>query len=628
MRSPSHLYRRNGIFYFRWTIPPACHTRLGPCPADVRLSLGTHQRPVALQRAAAMWLRALTLAERILAGAAPLSYNEFLQALREPLQVIDVDDMDAKPASEKLTLVSLLGTASLKEIQDAVGLLYGTGLPLTIPVQCAADVYLLEAEDDQQTSTRLYARVPNFTAEVRLESEHVAEILSAQSHRFQIKRFHWHPSQLPSPAKTGQQLIIPDEPVHCMLLDITTTHEAAKLLKKPVVSPLLAATPAHVPTAKQALFQTTLSEGLEEWLLANPDWVPSTRDAATSAVRHLIQVVGDKNPATVTPRELTEFSALHQKLPFDYFSRSERYKGKTVQQVAVEAEKLELKTFSKRTIANKAEWVNRFFSYLEEKAYVAKNVAGGNAPATDDLDDKEAKDPFSDEDIQKIFGPKGLELLSRYIKREKKHIAIWGPLIGLFTGARAQEIALLTVENIVTLSDGTCAIAITNQNSNKAGATRLKTAASKRTVPIHPQLTELGFMSLVSSRKKQGGNALLFPEVERYAAVHKRHTAMTKWFNATLLVETGVKTERKSFHSLRHTVIQKFFEDGRMAYKAHRFTGHELFLPAGTKGSTQVETYGRHFKPEELSELLPLLDYGMDWSGVKNFIKSLGYSLS
>jgi len=412
-----------------------------------------------------------------------------------------------------------------------------------------------------------------------------------------------------------------------LLLDVAITNasEAKRALKKAFDGAALAQATTQNVSAKQPLFQTSLSAGLEEWLLTNSDWVPSTKEAAKSAVGHLVQIVGDKSPSEVMPRELAEFVALQLRLPSDYFSRPEKYNGKTPEQVAVEAKQSGAKIFSKKTIANKAEWVNRFFAYLEDKGYVAKNVAGGLAPSTKALDNKEARDPFSNEDIQKIFGPDGVDLISKYISRERKQIAVWGPLIGLFTGARAQEIALLTVENILTRPDGGYAIAITDQNSNESGAARLKTKASKRVVPVHPVLADLGFISFVSKRKKQGSNALLFPEVESYSAVHKRHTAMTKWFNDVLLKKTGVKTEKKSFHSLRHTVIQKFFSNSNLAYKAHRFTGHELILPLGTNRSTQVDTYGTYFQPEELCELLPLLDYGVDWSNMKSLTKSLGY---
>ncbi|WP_369349780.1 hypothetical protein [Stenotrophomonas sp. JAG2] len=626
MKSPSHLYRRNGTFYFRWALTPPCRARLAPCPADVRLSLATHRRAVALQRAATLWLHALELASRIIAGGPPFSYNSLLHELRGKLDVTDATEADAGKASpNKVALASLLGTSAIKELQEAVGLLYARGVPLAIPVRCAADVYIQEAVDDQETVDRLSERVHNFVAEVRLTSDHIAEVLSADSYKFHIKEFYWHANPADDARPQDGQLIVPDEPIPCMLLDITTTTKALDYLKAAPPRAALAAPVQAAPPSLAPLFQTTLSRGLEEWLLANPDWVPSTKEAAGSAVRHLVQIVGDKPPEEVTPLELAEFAAFHQKLPSDYFSRRQKYQGMSIKQVIANTEKSGVATFSRSTAANKAEWVSRFFAYLESKGYVVKNVAGGLAPSTKKQDGKEARHPFSNDDIQRIFGQAGIDLISKYIDREKKQIAIWGPLIGLFTGARAQEIALLTVENVYTYIDGTEVIAITDQNSNQSGAARLKTSASKRLVPVHPTLIELGFMSFVSARRRQSSNALLFPEVENYAVVHKRHTAMTKWFNDVLLKKLAVKTAKKSFHSLRHSVIQKFFEDGTKAYKAHQFTGHELFLPAGTKASTQVNTYGRQFEPNELAELLTLLDYEVDWSITKDLTKSLGY---
>jgi hypothetical protein len=117
------------------------------------------------------------LVERILAGIAPLRYNEFLQMLRGLLQVIDVEDVDAKPAPERRTLVSLIRNSSLKQVLEAVGLLYATRIPNDKTSQCSVDICLQEVEDGQRISSRLYERVPKFTAEVQLGAKRVTEIL-------------------------------------------------------------------------------------------------------------------------------------------------------------------------------------------------------------------------------------------------------------------------------------------------------------------------------------------------------------------------------------------------------------------------------------------------------------------
>jgi hypothetical protein len=42
---------------------------------------------------------------------------------------------------------------------------------------------------------------------------------------------------------------------------------------------------------------------------------------------------------------------------------------------------------------------------------------------------------------------------------------------------------------------------------------RLKTKTSERVVPVHPQLTEIGFLNYVAERRKEGEQAWLFPTV-------------------------------------------------------------------------------------------------------------------
>jgi integrase len=90
--------------------------------------------------------------------------------------------------------------------------------------------------------------------------------------------------------------------------------------------------------------------------------------------------------------------------------------------------------------------------------------------------------------------------------------AYWLPLLGLFTGARQGELAPLTVANIGR--DGSSDIYTIIITDDEARSVRVKTASSRRTVPVHPTLVKLGFLSLVEVRTKQdGANAALFPQM-------------------------------------------------------------------------------------------------------------------
>ena len=69
MSIPAHLFRREGIFYFRWSIPANVRRFLRPVPRwEVRISLRCHDRRVAIPAAFQLWQRALALAENVMAA--------------------------------------------------------------------------------------------------------------------------------------------------------------------------------------------------------------------------------------------------------------------------------------------------------------------------------------------------------------------------------------------------------------------------------------------------------------------------------------------------------------------------------------------------------------------------------
>lgn len=72
----------------------------------------------------------------------------------------------------------------------------------------------------------------------------------------------------------------------------------------------------------------------------------------------------------------------------------------------------------------------------------------------------------------------------------------WVPLIALFSGMRMNEIRQLHVADIHRL-DGVDCFFVTEGPSDADNGKRLKTAASERFIPIHPQLVEIGFSSFV-----------------------------------------------------------------------------------------------------------------------------------
>lgn len=128
----------------------------------------------------------------------------------------------------------------------------------------------------------------------------------------------------------------------------------------------------------------------------------------------------------------------------------------------------------------------------------------------------------------------------------------WLPLIMLFTGARPNEIAQLHVADVrKTPKD----VWFLDCNECDEDGKSLKTPKSKRRVPLHPKLIQIGFLAFVDKRRTSVGEngPRLFYELKpnRYNN-HAWYAA--KRLNEAFIPAEIVLDERQSLYSLRHNV--------------------------------------------------------------------------
>ncbi len=128
----------------------------------------------------------------------------------------------------------------------------------------------------------------------------------------------------------------------------------------------------------------------------------------------------------------------------------------------------------------------------------------------------------------------------------------WGTLLGLFTGARVNEISQLHIADI-RQEDDIWIIHFTDE-SDEGERKRIKADASKRKVPIHSRLIELGFLDFVASRKDK--HERLFFDFN-YTAKAGYGCALSRWTNETFFVKLEVKSKQHVFHSFRHTMNER-----------------------------------------------------------------------
>jgi integrase len=169
----------------------------------------------------------------------------------------------------------------------------------------------------------------------------------------------------------------------------------------------------------------------------------------------------------------------------------------------------------------------------------------------------ESYEPFTEAELRKIFQP------VLYCKKLKLPDFYWCPLIALFTGARAEEIASLDLEQIYPVK-GIWVIDILKG----------KTANATRRVPIHEKLIALGLVDYVSSLRKTGYKKL-FPHIQPGTNGYRKN--MTRMFGTYLdLPEVNIVDPLKVFHSFRHTVVTALTNAGVNDGLKRAMVGHDI----------------------------------------------------
>lgn len=208
----------------------------------------------------------------------------------------------------------------------------------------------------------------------------------------------------------------------------------------------------------------------------------------------------------------------------------------------------------------------------------------------------ESYEPFETSELQKIFQP------ALYCKKMSLPDYYWAPLIALFTGARAEEIASLDAADIHPVK-GIWIIDI------RKG----KTENAERKVPIHQQLLDLGLLDYQAS-VVNAGYKKLFPHVQPGLNGYKKN--MSRMFGTYLdLPEVNIVHELKVFHSFRHTVVTALTNAGVNEGLKRALVGHDI----DTRTSSHDDyTHAKFLTLENLQEAINKLRYeGLDLSKLK-----------
>lgn len=270
------------------------------------------------------------------------------------------------------------------------------------------------------------------------------------------------------------------------------------------------------------------------------------------AVRMFDEFMGGKAAArSITRTDILAYKQALLRTPSRY---SMRFPGLTLPQAIKANEKREkpFPTLDPATINMK--WLSHLstlFCWASNNGYIDDNPAIGVRVDEGNGYKEPSRVPFSQDDLKRIFGS---ELFTQKPYGTKQ----WAMLLALYTGARSSsEIARIRLCDVFE-EQGVPVIMLALASKNQH---------SKRLVPIHKKLIELGFLGHVAALRKRDQERL-YPDWEPEDKINR-------WFLRSYRNEVGINDGRKVFHSFRHTLKTALARYGVNRDVSDLITGHK-----------------------------------------------------
>jgi integrase len=269
--------------------------------------------------------------------------------------------------------------------------------------------------------------------------------------------------------------------------------------------------------------------------------------------RALSQVLGDAKPMRgITEADILEIRSLLYEVPAN---ATKKYPKLTLREAVERADQEEERDPDARVKRMAPNTVRSYLVNLSAVCNFAKrtlrcidiNPVEGLIPPRRNSVEREA---FTPEELGIVFGGLAKE-------RAANSAHFWVPAVLAWSGARANEISQLLVEDVKSAGE-TAYLDLTlfDATGRLDEDKRLKNAGSIRAVPLHPDLVSAGFLDFVERRRAEGAQRL-FPELTANAVRYFSHEVsrnFARHLDRMAKVDGGEKLgdPSRTLHSLRH----------------------------------------------------------------------------
>jgi len=331
--------------------------------------------------------------------------------------------------------------------------------------------------------------------------------------------------------------------------------------------------------------KTPLSVGIENYIDEKGSITIRSVKEVKHSLNHLIEEWGDIPIGSITREMTTNFKGHIRKIPRNR-KKNPEYRDKDFHELVGMNVK---DTISTTTVNKHLGYCSSFFDWSINHGYSDINPFKG-MKLKRTVRPRDERDRFNESDLKKIFG-KGNYIHFTEIEKGRYEL-YWTPLIGVFSGLRLGEITSLYLDNIREIG---------GNHRNKRWCfdiveepdrpdKHLKTKSSRRIVPIHDTLLNLGLIEFIELlRKKDPMRERLFQELKISEGSYIKN--VSTFFNKRYLPSLGIKTDKKNFHSFRHTVSDHLKQKGIEPHFINELLGH-------SSGNIDLDRYGKGYNPD------------------------------
>ena len=323
------------------------------------------------------------------------------------------------------------------------------------------------------------------------------------------------------------------------------------------------------------------SAAFDRWLEDNRErWSARTTQEYSGARHVFLEVLGDLPVADISRDDVRTLRETLAKLPVRWrqLSLSPR------EVLATDPVGPFLKPASRQKILQATKGM---LEWSLAEGIVENNVAAGLVHVHDPQPAREKRDQWTVEALNVWFRS---EVYSD--PRTTWTHKAWLPLLGLFTGARLEELARLRTEDVHDVDGVPCVDIRWREGS------RLKTAAATRLIPIHPELIGLGFLKYA---KRVGNRGHLWPALRVPPPGRPWGSPFSQYFTRARRA-AGVYDPKMDFHSLRGTFISAMLNAEVPLERVQLLVGHRA-------AGVTVGVYYKQVATEVLKRDLDRLTY-------------------